>query len=57
MNYRWIIYLGKFDHDLHQRPKAIDDGECKGIIPVYGCNIQVSEILQFTQNDVFCFQN
>ena len=57
MNYRWIIYLGKFDHDLHQRPKAIDDGECKGIIPVYGRNIQVSEILQFTQNDVFCFQN
>ena len=23
------IGLGKFDHDLNQRPKPIDDGECK----------------------------
>ena len=24
-----MIYLGKFDHDLTERPKPIDDGECK----------------------------
>ena len=32
----WIIYLGKFDHDLTDRTKPIDDGECKGNHPQMG---------------------
>ena len=32
--------LGKFHHDLNQRPKPIDDGECKG----HDRKIQVSEL-------------
>ena len=38
--------LGKFDNDLNQGPKPIDDGECnaRGIIPLYGRTSQVGEI-------------
>ena len=42
----YLYLLETFDHDLNQRPKPIDDGECfGGIIPFYGRTIQVSEIL------------
>ena len=31
---RGAIVLGKFDHDLKDRPKPIDDCECKGNHPL-----------------------
>ena len=32
-----MMMLGKFHHDLNQRPKPIDDGECKvNFSPTYG---------------------
>ena len=34
--YGWYnVYLGKFNHDLNQGPKPIDDGECKVTYPAY----------------------
>ena len=37
------MMLGKFDHDLNQRPKPIDHGECKGNHPQMAL-IQVSQL-------------
>ena len=36
--------LGKFERDLNQRPKPVDDDFYRGIIPFYGRTIQVGEI-------------
>ena len=43
-------HLGKFHHDLKQRPKPIDDGLDTGKSSPSGPTIQVTEFLQFTQN-------
>ena len=34
--YKYIMVLDKFHHDLNQRPKPIDDGECKVNDPIVG---------------------
>ena len=41
----WCIYLGRFDHDLNQRPKPRTMMvNVREIIPKNGCTIQVSEL-------------
>ena len=36
----WVNY-----HELNQRPKPIDDGFYREVIPFYGLKIQVRELL------------
>ena len=46
---QWMIYLGKFHHDLTLRLSPGIMVRIRGIIPIHGRTIQVSEILEFTQ--------